>query len=58
MMYKAFRGWIELHKKEFCDDCISQSITGTIKSTRIMIWTGHVARMREERIAYKLVGKI
>jgi hypothetical protein len=50
-------GWRKLHKKELYSLYCSPSITRMIKSRR-MRWEGHVARMGEKRIAYRLlVGK-
>ena len=46
-----------LHNKELNDLCSSSNIVRVIKSKR-MRWTGHVARMGEERGLYRLlVGK-
>jgi hypothetical protein len=50
-------GWRKLHNEEFRDFYTSPSIIRIIKSRR-MRWAGHVARMGEKRIAYRLlVGK-
>ena len=49
--------WRRLHKEELSDLYSSPNIVRVIKSRR-MRWAGHVARMGEERGAYKvLVGK-
>jgi hypothetical protein len=49
--------WRKLHNKEFHDLYSSPSIIRIIRSRR-MKWAGHVARMGEERNAYRLlVGK-
>ena len=50
-------GWWRLHNEELNDLYCSPNIVRVIKS-RIMRWTGHVARMGEERGVYRiLVGK-
>jgi hypothetical protein len=50
-------GWRKLHNEELHDLYSSPSIIRIIKSRR-MRWTGHVARMGENRKAYSLlVGK-
>jgi hypothetical protein len=50
-------GWRKLHNEELYDLYSSPSIIRIIKSRR-MRWVGHVARMEEERNAYRLlVGK-
>jgi hypothetical protein len=50
-------GWRELHNEELRDLYSSPSIIRIIKPRR-MGWAGHVARMWEKRIAYRLlVGK-
>jgi hypothetical protein len=50
-------GWRKLHNEELRDLYSSPSIFIIIKSRR-MRWTGHVARMRLKRNAYRLlVGK-
>jgi hypothetical protein len=46
--------WRKLHNKELHDLYSSQSIIRIIKSRR-MRWTGHVARMKEKRNAYRLL---
>ena len=49
--------WMRLHKEELNGLYSSPNIVQVIKSRR-MRWVGHVARMGEERGAYKvLVGK-
>jgi hypothetical protein len=49
--------WRKLHNEELRDSYCSPSIIRMIKSRR-MRWTGHIARMREKRDAYRLlVGK-
>ena len=49
--------WRRLHNKELSDLYSSPNIVRVIKSRR-MRWAGHVARMGEEREAYRvLVGK-
>jgi hypothetical protein len=49
--------WRKLHNEELHNLYSSPDIIRQIKSRRI-IWTGHVARMGEERKVYKvLVGK-
>ena len=49
--------WRRLHNKELNDLYFSPNIVRVIKSRRIWL-AGHVARMREERGAYRvLVGK-
>jgi hypothetical protein len=49
--------WRKLHNEELRDLKSSPSIIRTIKSRR-MRWEGHVARIRENRNAYRLlVGK-
>jgi hypothetical protein len=49
--------WRKLHKKELHDLYTSPSIIRIIKSRRIR-WAGHVARLGENRNAYRLlVGK-
>jgi hypothetical protein len=49
--------WRKLHNQEFHDLYSSPNIVRVIKS-RIMIWAGHVARMRDGRGVYRvLVGK-
>jgi hypothetical protein len=51
-------GWGKLHNEEFHNLYGSPSIIRMMKSGR-MRWTGHVARMREKRNAYRiLVGKL
>jgi hypothetical protein len=50
--------WRKLHNEELHDLYSSPSLIRIIKSRR-MRWTGHVARMREKRNAYRLlVGKL
>jgi len=49
--------WRRLHNEELNDLYFSPNIVQLIKSRR-MRWAGHVARMGEERGAYRvLVGK-
>jgi hypothetical protein len=49
--------WRKLHNEELCDLYSPPSIIRIIKSRR-MRWADHVARMGEERNAYRLlVGK-
>jgi hypothetical protein len=49
--------WRKLHNEELHKLCSSPNIIRQIKSRR-MRWAGHVARMGEERIVYRvLVGK-
>jgi len=49
--------WRRLHNKELNDLYSSPNIVWVIKSRR-MRWAGHVARMVEERVVYRvLVGK-
>ena len=51
------REWRKLHNEELKVLCCSPNILRVIKSRR-MRWVGHVARMGEERGAYRvLVGK-
>ena len=50
------REWRKLHNEELNDLYSSLSIVRLIKSIR-MRWTGHLARMRERRVVYRvLVG--
>ena len=50
--------WRRLHNEELSDLYSSPNIVRVIKSRR-MRWTGHVARMGEERGVYRvLVGKL
>jgi hypothetical protein len=54
---KVTRRWRKLHNEELCDLYSLPSIIRMIKSRR-MRWAGHLARMGEERNAYRLlVGK-
>jgi hypothetical protein len=46
--------WRKLHNEELRDLYSSPSISRIIKSRR-MRWVGHVGRMGEKRIAYRLV---
>jgi len=49
--------WRRLHNVELNDLYCSHNIVRVIKSRR-MRWTGHVARMGEDRVVYRvLVGK-
>ena len=49
--------WRRLHKEELNDLYCSPNIVRAIKWRR-MRWAGHVARMGEERVVYRvLVGK-
>jgi hypothetical protein len=48
--------WRKLHNEELHDLPSSTSIIIIMKARR-MRWAGHVARMREKRNAYRLVGK-
>jgi hypothetical protein len=49
--------WRKMHNEELRDLCSSPSIIRIIKSRR-MRWAGHVARMGDNRKAYRLlVGK-
>jgi hypothetical protein len=49
--------WRKLHNEELNDLYCSPSIIWVFKSTR-MRWAGHVARMGESRVVYRLlVGK-
>ena len=49
--------WRKLRNEELNDLSSSHSIARVIKSRRVR-WAGHVARMRERRVAYwVLVGK-
>jgi hypothetical protein len=47
-------GWRKLHNEELHNLYSSPSIIRMIKSRR-MRWAGHVARMREKRIAYRIL---
>jgi hypothetical protein len=50
--------WRKLHNEEL-HDLYSSPIIIRIKKARLMRWAGHVARMGEERNAYRLlVGKL
>ena len=54
---EATREWRRLHNEELNDLYCSPNIVRVIKS-RTMRWAGHVARMCEERVVYRvLVGK-
>jgi hypothetical protein len=51
-------GWRKLHNEDLHNLYSLSSIIRMIRSKR-MRWAGHVARMREERNAYRiLVGKL
>jgi hypothetical protein len=47
-------GWKQLHNEELYNLYPSPSIIRMLKSRR-MRWTGHVARMREKRNAYRIL---
>jgi hypothetical protein len=47
-------GWRKLHNEELHNSYSSPSIIRMIKSRR-MKWAGHVARMGEERNAYRIL---
>jgi len=50
-------GWRRLHYEVFSDLYCSPNIVRAIKPI-IMRWVGHVARMREKKVAHRvLVGK-
>jgi hypothetical protein len=51
---EVMEGWRKLHNEELCDLYSSASILRTIKSRR-MKWAEHVARIGEERNAYRLL---
>jgi hypothetical protein len=54
---KATGGWREVHNEELHNLYSPPSITGMTKS-RVIRWTGYVARIGEIRLAYNiLVGK-
>ena len=54
---KATWEWIKIHNDELNDLYCSRIIVRVIKS-RIMTWAGHVARIGDRRVAYRvLVGK-
>jgi hypothetical protein len=48
------RDWRKVHNEELHNLYISPNVIRMIKSRR-MRWTGHVARMREKRIAYRIL---
>jgi hypothetical protein len=48
--------WRKLHNEELHDFYSSPSISRIMKARR-MRWAGHVARVREKKNAYMLVGK-
>jgi hypothetical protein len=45
--------WRKLHNEELNDLYCSSNIVWVIKSRR-MRWAGHVARMRERRVVYRV----
>jgi hypothetical protein len=51
---EAIGGWRKLHNEELHNLYFSPSIIRMIKSRR-MRWSGHVARMGEKRIAYRIL---
>ena len=48
--------WRRLHNDELNDLYTSPNIVRVIKSRRIR-WAGYVARMGEERVVYRVLGK-
>jgi hypothetical protein len=55
-MDKVRREWRKPHNKEYNDLYSSPNIILVIK-TRKITWAGHVARMGERKVAYRLLGK-
>jgi hypothetical protein len=53
-MVEMTGGWRKLHNEELHDLYSSPSIIRIIKSRR-MRWAGHVSRMGEKRITYRLL---
>jgi hypothetical protein len=53
---EVVRGWRKLDNEELHNLYVSSSIIRMIKS-RKMIWAGYVARMREKRKAYRILGR-
>jgi hypothetical protein len=47
-------GWRKLHNEELHNLYSSPSVIGMVKSRR-MRWAGHVARMGEQRNAYRIL---
>ena len=56
-MLRCNREWRKLHNEELSDLYSLPNIVRVVKSRR-MRWAGHVARMRQGRVVYRvLVGK-